>query len=168
MQSEECNSVLKFLFSDKQATIKRKNGRTYKKVIINDVGYPYNKEKPLVKNLETKLEQVSKTPQHRRFKILEKASKGILVRNALKNYANKHKATITDEQSAVKSYANTYSISNITLPHMRGLTYFKHQKDKRNEYLKKRKSMKVIAFEEILVDDIETEDEIIHSIKSRR
>ena len=84
MELGEYGSVLKFLFSDKQATIKRKNGRTYKKVIINDVEYPYNKEKPLVKNLKTKLEQVSKTPQYRHFKILEKASKGILVRNALK------------------------------------------------------------------------------------
>ena len=138
--------MLKFLFSDKQANIKRKNGRTYKKVIINDVEYPYNKEKPLVKSLKTKLEQVSKTPQYRRFKILEKASKGILVRNALKNYASKNEATITDEQSALKSYAKTYSISNIKLPHMKGLTYFKHQKDKLNEYLKKHKSMKVNSF----------------------
>ena len=136
MQSGEYDSVLKFLFSDKQATIKRKNGRTYKKVIINDVEYPYNKEKPLVKKLKSKLEQVSKTPQYRRFKILDKASKGILVRNALKKYAIKQKATITDEQSALKSYANTYSISNIKLPHMKGLSYFIHQKDKLNEYLK--------------------------------
>ena len=34
--------------------------------------------------------------------------------------------------------------------------------------LKKHKSMKVIAFVEIVFDDIETEDEIIHPIKSRR
>ena len=119
-----------------------------------------------MKKLRSKLEQVSKTPQYRRFKILDKASKGILVRNALKKYAIKQKATITDEQSALKPYANTYSISNIKLPHMRGLSYY--QKDKLNEYLKKHKSMNVIAFVEIAFDDIETEDEMIHSIKSRR
>ena len=168
MESGEYDSVLNFLFSDKQANIKRKGNKEYKKVIINDVEYPYNKEKPLVKKLKSKLEQVSKTPQYRRFKILDKASKGILVRNALKKYAIIQKATITDEQSALKSYANTYSISNIKLPHMKGLSYFIHQKDKLNEYLKKHKSMKVIAFVEIAFDDIETEDEIIHSIKSRR
>ena len=84
MELGEYNSVLKFLISDKQANIKRKGNKEYKKVTINDVEYPYNKEKPLVKNLKTKLEQVSKTPQYRRFKILEKASKGILIRNALK------------------------------------------------------------------------------------
>ena len=51
---------------------------------------------------------------------------------------------------------------------MKGLTYLEHQKDKLNEDLKKHKSMKVIAFVDIVFDDIETKDEIIHSIKSKR
>ena len=82
MELGEYGSVLEFLFSDKQANIKRKGNKEYKKVIINDVEYPYNKQRPLTKNLKTKLEQVSKTPQYRRFKILQRASKGILIRNA--------------------------------------------------------------------------------------
>ena len=54
MELGEYRSVLNFLFSDKQANIKRKGNKEYKKVIINDVEYPYNKEKPLVKKTKNK------------------------------------------------------------------------------------------------------------------
>ena len=55
------------------------------------------------------------------------------------------KAVITEERSAFRAYANAYTISNIHLKELNGLTYFNCQFDKLNEYLKENRGMKLNA-----------------------
>ena len=165
---------MKYVLSSKIGEIKVNNkGKQLKRVIINGKEYPYNQSKPFTERLTKKLDKISKTPEYKRFKILNDASKKIMVRQALKSYAIKNKASITDEQSALKSYANSYSISNINLSGFKGLSYLKYQKERLNEYLKKHKSMKVLITVELvftyLAEDYNFDDEDrTHTIGSRR
>ena len=55
------------------------------------------------------------------------------------------KAVIAEERSAFRAYANAYTISNIHLKDLNGLTYFNYQFDKLCEYLKGNKGMKLNA-----------------------
>ena len=162
-------SVMKYVLSSKIGEIKVNNkGKQLKRVIINGKEYPYNQSKPFTERLTKKLDKISKTPEYKRFKILNDASKKIMVRQALKSYAIKNKASITDEQSALKSYANSYSISNINLSGFKGLSYLKYQKERLNDYLKKHKSMKVLITVELKFEKVDEEEEEKHSVISRR
>ena len=168
MESGEYDKVLGFLFSGGDAKHERVNGRTYKKIIIDGVEYGYNSEKPLRKKLKTKLNEVAKTPDYKRFKVLHNATKGVLVRKALKKYAIKQKANITDEVSALKRYANSYSITNINLHGYRGLSYLKYQEPRLKENLKRLKSMKILIDVDVDFEHVENGDETTHTIRSRR
>ena len=167
-------SVMKYVLSSKIGEIKvNDKGKPLKKVIINDKEYPYNPSKPFTERLTKKLNKISKTPEYKRFKILNDASKKIMVRQALKSYAIKNKASITDEQSALKSYANSYSITNINLSGFKGLSYLKYQKERLNDYLKKHKSMKVLitvdlVFTYLAEDEDDVDEDRTHTIGSRR
>ena len=90
-----------------------------------------------------------------------------MVRQALKSYVIKNKATITDQQSALKSYANSYSITNINLSRFKGLSYLKYQKERLNDYLKKHKSMKVLITVDLIFEDAHDDEEVSHTIGSR-
>ena len=168
MESGEYDKVLGYLFSGGDAKHKRVGNRSYKKIIIDGVEYGYNSEKPLRTKLKTKLNQVAKTPEYKRFKVLHNASKGVLVRKALKKYAIKQKANITDEVSALKSYANSYSITNINLQGYRGLSYLKYQETKLKENLNRLKSMKILIDADVDFEHVESGDETTHTIRSRR
>ena len=96
-----------------------------------------------------------------------------MVHQALKSYAIKNKASITDEQSALKSYANSYSITNLNLSGFKGLSYLKYQKERLNDYLKKHKSMKVsitvdLVFTYVAEDEDDVDEDRTHTIGSRR
>ena len=122
MEKGELDSILDYVLNSQLGNIKTKNEKQYKKVIINDTEYSYNK-KPITGKSKTKLEQISKTLEFKRFDVLKRATKGIAVRKALKNYAIKQKANITEEKSEYKSYANSYSISYIKMKGYKGLSY---------------------------------------------
>ena len=47
--------------------------------------------------------------------------------SSLKTYAIRYKPTTTEITSAFKSYTNSYSISNIKLKGLKGLSYLKYQ-----------------------------------------
>ena len=64
------------------------------------------------------------------------------VRSALKKYAITQKATITDEQGAFNNYVNSFSISNINLKGLKGLSYLKYQEDRLKQFLNTNTGMK--------------------------
>ena len=88
------------------------------------------------------------------------------MRKALKKYAIKQKANITDEVSALKRYANSYSITNINLQAYRGLSYLKYQEPKLKENLNRLKSMKILIDVDVDFEHVESGDETTHTIRS--
>ena len=72
----------------------------------------------------------------------------------MRKFAIRKRATKTEEQSAFKAYASAYTISNIHLKGLNGLTYFPYQIDRLHEYLEKHKGMKLNATVKISVVNI--------------
>ena len=167
MEQGELRNVLDYVLSSGTGNIKTQGNKTYKKVIINDTEYYYNREKPIATKLKTKLEQIAKTQEFKRYNILKRATKGIAVRKALKKYAITQKANITEEQSAFKRYANTYSITNINLQGYKGLSYLKYQEPRLKEFLTRNNNMKIRVDVDISFRHPEHEEPQIHRIPSR-
>ena len=63
----------------------------------------------------------------------------------LQDYVKRFKSKITDEQQAFKEYANTYSVSDIRLKGMKGLSYLKYQKQRLAEFLNRNPNMKIFV-----------------------
>ena len=121
------NSVLKYVFDSKVGKVKVVNGKEYKNIIIDDKAYSYNKDKPLSNTLKKKLDKVATTNEYLKHKILLKGVQTYRLNKALRSYAMKNKAITVDEVSAFKNYANSYSITNINLKGLKGLSYLKYQ-----------------------------------------
>ena len=85
-------------------------GKQLKSIIINDKTYRYDKDKALTETLIKTLSKIEKSNKYKATKILNQASGKNKVRSALKKYAITQKATITNEQSAFKSYVNAFSM----------------------------------------------------------
>ena len=64
---------------------------------------------------------------------------------------------MTEENTAFKAYANAYTISNIHLKGLNGLTYFPSQFERLNWRLEKQKGMKLNATVKISVVNIHVE-----------
>ena len=60
--------------------------------------------------MKSELESKRKTNEHRAYQIKELAAT-----DTVKKFAIRRRATITEENSAFKAYANAYTISNIHL-----------------------------------------------------
>ena len=88
--------------------------------------------------MKTKLEKKRQTHEYRAYQVKELAAT-----DTVKKIAIRKRATITEEQSAFKAYANAYTISNIHLKGLNGLTYFPYQSERLNEYLGKHEGMKL-------------------------
>ena len=86
----------------------------------------------------------------------------------LKGIQKRYKATITDEQSAFKNYTNSYSISNIKVQGIKALQYLKYQDHNLKQYLQKHKGMKVILETFNTFKNKKTNEEVRHSMRSRR
>ena len=72
-------------------------------------------------------------------------------------------AKTSETFSALKRYANTYSITNIPLKGHKGLTYLKWQEKKLTGFLQEAKSMKIVIdvdvnFDKVNVGGDDTED----------
>ena len=80
MEQGGLQNVMDYVLSSKIGNIKVRNGQTYKKVVMNDTEYCYNGEKPIANKLKTKLEQIAKTQEFKRYNILKRATNGIAVR----------------------------------------------------------------------------------------
>ena len=113
-------------------------------IVISVKTYRYNK-KTLTETLKHTLSNIEKSNKYRASKIRNQASGKNKVRSAVRKYAITQKATITDEQSAFRNYANAYSISNIKLGGWEGLTYLKYQEDRLKQLLNENTGMKVVT-----------------------
>ena len=143
MGEPPARDVLNYALNSDIAVIKKRGDKELNKLVINNVEYNYNKDKEISNRLKRKLNQISKTQGYKRHTILKRASQGIAVRKALKKYAIKQKAKITDEKSAFSKYANSFYISNINLKGYRGLSYIKYQEPRLKEFLQTAKNMKI-------------------------
>ena len=110
--------------------------------------------------MKSKLEKKRQTNEYRAYQIKELAAT-----DTVRKFAIRKRATITEEQSAFKAYANAYTISNIHLKGLNGLTYFPYQFERLNEYLEKHKGMKLNATVKISVVNIydEMQDVIVRT-----
>ena len=63
----------------------------------------------------------------------------------LQDYVKRFKSKVTDEQQAFKGYANTYSVSDIRLNGMKGLSYLKHQKQRLADFLDNNPNMEILV-----------------------
>ena len=127
--------------------------------------------KPISKRLITKFNKIRQTIDYKKYELKEK--RGIRWVNLDKNKAltgiqKRFKATITDEQSAFKNYTNSFSISNIKVRCIKALQYLKYQDFKLKEYLTKHKGMKILLETFNAFKSKKTNEEVRHSVKSRR
>ena len=83
--------------------------------------------------MKSKLEKKRQTNEYRAYQIKELAAT-----DTVRKFAIRKRATIT-----FNAYANAYTISNIHLKGLNGLTYFPYQFERLNEYLEKHKGMKL-------------------------
>ena len=158
---DDDTKTVKFLLKENLARYKLNNkGKKLKTLIIDDNQYRYNPTKPISNKLKSKLEKKRRTNEYRAYQIKELAAT-----ETVRKFAVRKRATITEEQSAFKAYANAYTISNIHLKGLNGLTYFPYQFERLNEYLEKHKGMKLNATVKISVVNIydEMQDVIVRT-----
>ena len=172
-------SVIEYLLSNNEGQIKTgKNNKPLKKLIINNKEYYYNKDKPLSSSLQNKLNQVSNTQGFKRFHLLKKAPNTMRGIKTIQKYRLKIGAKTSETFSALKGYANTYSISNIPFKGYKGLTYLLWQEKKLTEFLQQTKSIKLLIDVEGIFDKLRQQEEddepteeniqIKHNMRSRR
>ena len=132
---------LKYLIQEKDAKVEKVqigNRKGLRNVItIQDKQYTYNPDK-MTKTLTKQLDKLTKS--NNIFKATNKIAelyKKVRLTKSLKSYAIRRKVVIANEVSAFDGYTNAYSISNITLPKLQGLSYIKYQYDRLHEFLKK-------------------------------
>ena len=131
---DDDTKTVKFLLKENLARYKlnigaNNKGKKLKTLIIDDNQYRYNPTKPISNKLKSKLEKKRRTNEYRAYQIKELAAT-----DTVRKFAIRKRATITEEQSAFKAYANAYTISNIHLKGLNGLTYFPFQLERLNEY----------------------------------
>ena len=171
MTSHSEQIVLDYLLTSEKGEILKENGRELKKLKIGDKTYNYDKTKPLTDRLKRKLTTVKQTMGYKKYELETK--RGIkwtrLDKNkALVSIQKRFKADITDEQSAFKNYVNSYSISNIKVKGVKALQYLKYQDQRLKEYLNKHKGMKIIMETFGTFKSKKTNEDVRHSIRSRR
>ena len=138
---DENTKIVKFVLKENLGQYKLNNkGKKLKTIIIGNTQYRYNPNKPISNKLSKRLQSIKKTNEYKANQIRERVSTRTVLKHAIKK-----KATITEERSAFKAYANAYTISNIHLKELNGLSYFSYQFDRLNEYLKENKGMKINA-----------------------
>ena len=158
---DDDTKTVKFLLKENLARYTLNNkGKKLKTLIIDDNQYRYNPTKLISNKLKSKLEKKRQTNEYRAYQIKELAAT-----DTVRKFAIRKRATITEEQSAFKAYANAYTISNIHLKGLNGLTYFPYQFERLNEYLEKHKGMKLNATVKISVANIydEMQDVIVRT-----
>ena len=138
--------VIDYLLKPNKGEILKRGDRELNKLKIGETTYNYNKNKPITDRLKKKLNKVKSTIDYKRYELVEK--KNIIWLNvdknkALKSYQKKFKATLRVE-NAFKNYANSYSISNIRVRGLKGLSYIKYQDKTLKDYIAEHNGMKII------------------------
>ena len=138
---------LKYAINNGDAKIEKKqigNRKELQNVLtIGDKSYRYN-PKNITKVLTSKLNKLTKTDKYKATNEIKRIYSSIRLRNSLKSYAMKNKATITNVKSAFDSYVNSYSITNIKLKHLKGLSYLKYQYETLRPFLIRSPNMKLL------------------------
>ena len=130
---DDDTKTVKFLLKENLARYKLNNkGKKLKAIIIDNNQYRYNPSKPISNKLKSELESKRKTNEYRAYQIKELAAT-----DTVKKFAKRRRATIIEENNAFKAYANAYTISNIHLKGLNGLTYFPYQFERLNGYFRK-------------------------------
>ena len=139
--------IIDFILNSQQGELIQKEGRQTQKLKIGDKTYRYDKNKPVSKVLNTKLKEVARSDGYRKHGLLMKGANYLKLTRGrpLQDYVKRFKSKITDEQQAFKGYANTYSVSDIRLKGMKGLSYLKYQKQRLAEFLNRSPNMKIIV-----------------------
>ena len=136
-------------------------------VTIDGKHFPYNPNK-ITQVLTNRLTKLLK--HNRKYKFATDLRQIYLkhrLNSSLKTYAIRYKPTTTEITSAFKSYTNSYSISNIKLKGLKGLSYLKYQYDKLNRFLSNHPNMKILIVVDLILDEDEDE-EVIRQVQSRR
>ena len=154
---------------EKKVIGKRKGLRNV--VTIGDKSYQYNPSK-ITKTLTSKLNKLTKTNKFEATHEIKRIYKSIRLRNALKSYAVKYKAEIKDYQSIFNSYLNAYSISNIKLEGLKGLSYLKYQYEKLRAFLATNPNMKILIVVYVIFEELDEDNDVVgeavHELRSRR
>jgi len=166
---------LKYAIGNGDAKIENKtigNRKGLRKVVtIGGESYQYNPNK-ITKVLTSKLNKLTKTNQFEATHEIKRVYQSIRLRNYLKSYASKYKAEIKDAPSLFNSYINTYSISNIKLKGLKGLSHLKYQYDKLNTFLNRNPNMKILIVVYVIFDVLDEDGDAIggtvKDMKSRR
>ena len=163
--------VIDCLLTSQQGEIVKQNGRELKKVKIGERTYNFDRGKARTDRLKKKLNKVKQTIEYKKHELKEK--RGLKWVNLDKNKTltgiqKRYKATNTDEQSAFKNYTTSYAISNIRVRGIKALQYLKHQDFKMKEYLRQNKGMKVMLETFNTFKSKKTNEEVRHTVKSRR
>ena len=123
-------------------------------------------------NTQNKNKKLTKTKQLEATQEIKRVYQSIRLRNYLKSYASKYKAEIKDDPSLFNSYINSYSISNIKLKGLQGLSHLKYQYDKLNAFLTRNPNMQILivvyAMFEVLDEEGEVVEETVKDMRSRR
>ena len=126
---DENTKINKFILKENLGHYKLNNkGKKLKTIVIGNTNYRYNPNKPISNKLTRRLQSVKNTNEYKANQVRERVGTRTVLKHAIKK-----KATITEERSAFKAYANAYTISNIHLKELNGLTYFVYQFEKLNE-----------------------------------
>ena len=139
--------IIDFIFNSQQGELIQKEGRQTQKLKIGDKTYKYDKNKPVSKVLNTKLKEVARSNDYRKHRLLMKSANYLKLTRGkpLQDYVKQFKSKVTDEQQAFKGYANTYSVSDIRLKGMKGLSYSKYQKQRLSDFLNRNPTMQIIV-----------------------
>ena len=152
--SEE--KIIDFIIKSQQGELIQKEGKQTQKLKIGDKTYRYHKNKPASKVLNTRLEEVARSDGFRKHSLLMKGASFIKLTRG--SYVKRFKSKITDEQQAFKGYANTYSVSDIRLKGMQGLSYLKYQKQRMVEFLNRNPNMKIIVEVDLALKNTDNEE----------
>ena len=128
--SEE--KVIDFIIKSQQGELIQKEGKQTQKLKIGDKTYRYNKNKPASKVLNPRLKEVARSDGYRKHSLLMKGASFIKLTRGrpLQDSVKRFKSKVKGGQQAFKGYANTYSVSDVRLKGMSGLSYLKYQKQR--------------------------------------
>lgn len=118
MASDIDQSALDYLLTSQQGEVVRK------KLKIGEKTYNYDRNKPLTDRLTRKLKEVRKTIDYKRYELEHKrdARWVRLDKNkTLTGIQKRYKATVGEDQPALKNYAYSYSISDIKVKGIKAL-----------------------------------------------
>ena len=141
------------------------------KLRIGNKVYNFDRGKTLSKILKSKFNKIKQTIDYKKYELKEKRDikwVNLDKNKALSRIQKRFKANISDEQSAFKSYANSYSISNIKVKGIKALQNLKYQEGKLKAYLNKNKGMKIVLETFSTFKSKKTNEEVRHSMRSRR